>query len=100
MESYQKCARARPGSRGQAAETMRWPNPDKEPAVKTVILNDDTAPKRETIRWAREREAKVCTLVWVWWMDGSRSDNRRVGAAPVCKHGDGWKALCNRSKDE
>jgi ribonuclease HI len=30
---------------------------------------------------------------WMWWTDGSRSDDGRVGAAAVCKHGDGWKAF-------
>jgi ribonuclease HI len=29
----------------------------------------------------------------MWWMDGSRSDDGKVGAAAVCKHGDGWKAF-------
>jgi ribonuclease HI len=29
----------------------------------------------------------------MWWTDGSRSDDGRVGAAAVCKHGDGWKAF-------
>jgi hypothetical protein len=45
--------------RGRQAETMRWPNPDEEPAVKTVILCEGTVAKKEAIRWAREREAKV-----------------------------------------
>jgi len=38
--------------RGREAETMRWANPDEEPAVNTVILSEDTAAKREAIRWA------------------------------------------------
>jgi len=79
--------------RGREAETMRWPNPEEEPAVKTVILSEDTAAKKEAIRWAREREAKVGAGVWMWWRDGSRSDDGRVGAAAVCKHGDRWKAF-------
>jgi len=79
--------------RGREAETMRWPNPDQEPAVKTVIISDDTATKREAIRWARERHAKVGAGVWMWWTDGSRSDDGRVGAAAVCKHRDGWRAF-------
>jgi hypothetical protein len=45
--------------RGREAETVRWPNLDKEPAIKTVIMSDGTAAKTEAIRWAREREAKV-----------------------------------------
>jgi len=27
----------------------------------------------------------------MWWTDGSRSDNGRVGAAAVCKHGNEWR---------
>jgi ribonuclease HI len=65
----------------------------EEPAVKTVILGDNTAAKREAIRWAKEREAKVGAGVWMWWTDGSRSDDGKVRAAAVCKHGDGWKAF-------
>ena len=72
---------------------MRWPNPDKEPHVKMVILSEDMAPKREVIRWARPREAKVGAGVWMCWRDGSRSDDGSVGAAAVCKHGDRWKAI-------
>jgi hypothetical protein len=48
---------------------------------------------KEDIRWAREREAKVGAQVWMWWTDGSRSDDVRVGAPAVCKHRDCWKAL-------
>jgi len=55
--------------RGREAETMRWPDPDEEPAVKTVILSEDTAAKREAIRWAREIEANVGPGVWMWSMD-------------------------------
>jgi hypothetical protein len=36
--------------RGREVETMRWPNPEEESAVKTVILSDDAAAKREEIR--------------------------------------------------
>jgi hypothetical protein len=79
--------------RGREAETMRWPRPDEEQAVKTVILSDDTAAKREAQCWAREREAKVGAGVWMWWTDGSRSDDGRVVAAAVCKHRDGWRAF-------
>jgi len=28
----------------------------------------------------------------MWWRDGSRSDNGRVGAAAVCKHGNQWRS--------
>jgi hypothetical protein len=49
---------------GREAETMRWPNPDEEPAVKMVILSEDTAAKKEAICWARARKAKVGAGVW------------------------------------
>jgi ribonuclease HI len=74
---------------------MRWPNTDEEPAVKTVILSEDKAAKREAIRWAREKEAKLGAGVWMWWTDGSRSNDGRVGDAAVCKHGDRCKAFRN-----
>jgi hypothetical protein len=44
-------------------------------------------------REGKERETKVGTGVWIWWTDGSRSDDSRVGAAAVCKHRDGWRAF-------
>ena len=28
----------------------------------------------------------------MWWTDGSRSDDGRVGAAPVCTHRDEWRS--------
>jgi hypothetical protein len=77
---------------GREPETLCRPRPDEEPVVKTVILNDDTAAKREAKPWARESEANVGAGVWMWWTDGSRSDDCRVGAAAVRKHRDGWRA--------
>jgi len=72
---------------------MRWSHPDEEQAVKMAILSDDTAAKREAKRWVREREAKVGAGVRMWWTDGSRSDDGRVGAAVLCNHRDGWRAF-------
>jgi len=40
--------------RGRDAVLMRWPNPGKEPAVKTVIQSKDTVAEREVIRCAKE----------------------------------------------
>jgi len=60
---------------------MCWPNLDEETAIKTVVLSDDTTAKREAVRWAREREAKVGVGVWMWSTDGSRSADRKLGAA-------------------
>jgi len=39
---------------GREAETMGWPNPDKQPAGKMVVLSEDTATKREAISRAKE----------------------------------------------
>jgi len=30
----------------------------------------------------------------MWWTDGSPSDDGRVGAAAVCKHGYEWRIHC------
>jgi len=78
---------------GREAEAMRWPCLDEAPAVKLVIHRDDIAAKREAIRWAREREAIAGAGFWMWWTDGSRSDDGRVRAAAVCKHRDSWRAF-------
>jgi len=76
---------------GRTIEGMGWPAPGEGPAVKTTIL-DDTAPaKRAAQRWAREKEAKLRAGVWMWWADGGCSDDCRVGAAAVCKHGNEWR---------
>jgi len=70
---------------------MSWPAPGEEPVVKTIILDDEGTAKRVVQRWAKEKEAKVGAGVWVWWTDGTRSDNGQVGAAAVCKHGSEWR---------
>jgi len=78
---------------GQTTEGMNWPAPCEEPVVRTIILDDDhTAAKRAAQCWAREKEAKVGAGLWMWWTDGSRSDDGRVGAAAVCKHGNQWRS--------
>jgi len=71
---------------------MNWPAPDEAPVIRTIILDNDTAAKRAVERWAREKEAKVRAGVWMWWTDGSRSDDGRVGAAAVCKHVNQWRS--------
>jgi hypothetical protein len=71
---------------------MNWPAPGEEAAVRTTILDDTTAAKSTAKRWAREKEAKVGEEVWMWWTDGLRSDDGRVGAAAVCKHGNKWRS--------
>jgi hypothetical protein len=40
-------------ARGRRAETMCWPDPGEEPAVKTTILEDDAAAMRAAELWAR-----------------------------------------------
>jgi len=61
--------------RGREAETMCWPSTDEQLAVKMVVPSDKNAAKREAKRWAREKEAKVGAGVWMWWTDGSRSND-------------------------
>jgi hypothetical protein len=63
---------------GRTTEDMSWPAPGEEPVVKTIILDDKSTAKKAAQRWAREKEAKVGAGVWMWWTDGSRSDDGRV----------------------
>jgi len=70
---------------GQTTGAMNCPALGEEPVVRTTIL-DTTAAKCAAQRWARAKEAKIRAGVWMWWTDGSCSDDGRVGAAGVCKH--------------
>jgi len=72
---------------GRTMEGMSWPAPGEEPAVRTTILDDTAAAKSNAQCWAREKEAKIGAGVWMWWTDGSRSDDGGLGAAAGCKHG-------------
>jgi hypothetical protein len=74
---------------------MNRPAPGGEPAVRTCILNDTAAVKSTAQRWAREKEAKIGAGVWMWWTDGSRSHDARVGAAAVYEHGNQWSSHCS-----
>jgi len=40
----------------------------------------------------KREEAKVGAAVWMWWTDGSRSDNGQVKAAAMRKHGNQWRS--------
>jgi hypothetical protein len=53
-------------AQGKEADTTRWTRPDEEPAVKTVILSDDTEAQSQAKRWARESEMKVVAGVCMW----------------------------------
>jgi len=64
-----------------------WTGPDQARPV-----HDTTAAKSAAQRGAREKEAKVGAGVWMWWTDGSHSEDGRVGAAAVCKHGNQWRS--------
>jgi len=70
---------------------MNWPAPGKEPLVRTTIL--DTTPAKSAAQpRAREKQVYVGPVVWIWWSDGSRSGDGRVGAAAVCKHRAEWRS--------
>jgi len=69
-----------------------WLAPGEDSIVRTTLLDDAPAAKRSTQRWARGQEAKIGAGVWMWWTDGLRSDDGRVGAAAVCKHGNQGKS--------
>jgi len=71
---------------------MMWPAPGEESVVRTTILDDAPATKRTAQYWTREKEPKIGAGVWMWWTDGSRSDDGRVGAAALCKHGNQWSS--------
>jgi len=71
---------------------MNWAAPGEEPAVRTTILDDTTAAKSAAQCWARENEATVGAGVWMWLTDGSGSEDGRVGAAAVRKHGNQWRS--------
>jgi len=76
---------------GRTTEDMNGPAPGEEPVVKTIILDNNSTAKRAAQCWAREKEVKVGAGVWMWWTDGSRSDDGQVGAAAVGKHGNEWR---------
>jgi len=71
---------------------MNWPAPGEEPAVRTTILHNSIAGKSAAKRWARQKETKIGAGVWMWWTDGSRSDDGRVQAAAECTHGTEWRS--------
>jgi len=76
---------------GRITEGMSWLAPGEESVVRTVKPDDATAAKRVVQCWAREKEAKVGAGVWMWWTDGLRSKDGRVGTAAVCKQRDEWR---------
>jgi hypothetical protein len=54
MMSHQERSRTWPGARDDVLA-----HPDEEPTVKSAIISDGTAVKRDVKRWARNREARV-----------------------------------------
>jgi hypothetical protein len=77
---------------GQTTEGTVWPPPGEESVGRTTILGDTTAAKSAAECWARQTGAKVGAGVKMWWTDGLRSDDGRVGAATVCKHRNEWRS--------
>jgi hypothetical protein len=77
---------------GQTTKGMNWPALVEDPAVRITILDDTAEAKTTAQRWAREKEAKFGAGVWMWWTDGSCSDDGEVGAAAGCKHGNEWRS--------
>ena len=77
---------------GRTTEGTDWPPPSEESVVSTTILDNTTAAKNAGQRCAREKETKTGAGVWMWWTDGSRSDDGRVGATALCKHGNQWRS--------
>jgi len=74
---------------------MSWPATGEEPAVRITILDDTAAANSAAQCWAWEKEARIGAGVWMWRTDGSRSDDGRVGATAVCKHGNQLRS-CRR----
>jgi len=76
----------------KTTEGMVWPAPGEQAVLRTTILEDASAAKRTGQHWAREKEAKIGAGLWIWWSDGSHSDDGRVGAIAVFKHGNQWRS--------
>jgi len=75
---------------GRTIPGLSSPAPCQNTAVKTTILDNTASAKSAVQPRAREKEAKIGAGVCMWWTDGSRSDDGRVGAAEVSKHGTEW----------
>ena len=56
---------------GRTTKGMNWPAPGEEPSVRTTILDDTAAAKRDEQCWARENQIKIGSGVWMWWTDGA-----------------------------
>jgi len=77
---------------GRTTEGTDWLPPGEKSVVRTTILDYTTADRSAAQHLAREKEAKVGAAVWMWWTDGSRSEDGRVEATAVCKHGNRWRS--------
>jgi hypothetical protein len=67
----------------------------EESVVRTIILDNTNTAKSTAQCRARGKEAKLGAGVWMWWTDGSRSDDGRVGAAVVLKDRNQWRSRCS-----
>jgi len=65
---------------GQSTAGMLWQAPGEQSVVRTTILDVTSAPKRTEQPWPRENDAKIGTGDWIWWTDGSHSEDGRVVA--------------------
>jgi hypothetical protein len=75
----------------RATKDMSWLALGEAQVVKTIILGDTSSAKRAAQCWAREKAGQVRVGVLIWWTDGLRSDNGRVGAATVCQYSYEWR---------
>lgn len=80
---------------GWTPEGISRQAPGGDPVLKTAILDDKGMAKRVVQCCAKEKEAKVVVRVWVWWSDGSCSDDGWVSAAVMCEQGSEWRTCCS-----
>jgi hypothetical protein len=60
-------------ARSKREDTMGWPDPGENPAVKTTIKEDNTESKGAAKLWANEKESMSGASTRTWWTDGLRT---------------------------
>jgi len=60
--------------------------PWKEAAVKTIILDYKVAAKRAAKQWAKDKEGNAGSGAWMWWTNGSCTEDGRVGSVQLGIH--------------